>query len=54
VHKNLTKDKVIQQINGLQAQAEEFGKSKTEKDVFSVAIVNIGRAFDPETNKSHK
>ena len=54
VHKNLGKDQVLKQIDSLSAQSEAFEKDKGEKDVFTVAIVNIGRAFAPETIKSHK
>ena len=54
VHKDLSKDKVIQEMKSLKARATEFEETKGEKDLLVVAVVNVGFYLDLEEYQPHE
>ena len=46
VHKDLSKIEVLKVLDSLEDQATHFEQNKSEKEVLSVAIINVGYYLD--------
>ena len=54
VHKDLSKDKMIQEMKSLKARATEFEETKGEKDLLVVAVVNVGFYLELKEYQPHE
>ena len=46
----LTKSQIIEKLDLLQSEADEFERNKTGRAILVVGIVSIGYGFSPETD----
>ena len=51
---NLPKNQFIEVLDSVQSRADQFEHRKSDEDVLTVAIVNVGFYLDLEHNEQHK
>jgi len=49
VHTNPSKTKIIEILDSLQIEADNFERNKSDKDILTVAIANVGYCLSPAT-----
>ena len=54
VFRNLPKNQFIEVLDSVQSHADRFERQKSNEEVLTVAIVNVGYYLDLEHNEQHK
>ena len=53
VHNDPSKADMIKELNALKKRSDEFEKTRGDKDVLAIAVINIGYFLDLETDLTH-